>query len=130
MIFAKVTFSMGGDPGYVRVRQFESAISWYEEKLGFTCVETDQQEGSTYRYVLLCPADEEDGSGFVLEENGGPGSSTGNVPIIFTNRIDNAHELLESRGVVVGPIRDDGGESRYFEFRDCDANLVEVCSES
>ena len=130
MIFGKVTFSMGGDPGYVRVRQFESAIAWYEEKLGFKCVETDQQEGSGYRYALLCFSDEESGSGMVLEENGGPGSSAGKIPIMFTNRLEKAHELLESRGVAVGPVRDDGGGSRYFEFRDCDANAVEVCSES
>jgi predicted enzyme related to lactoylglutathione lyase len=130
MIFDKVTFSMGGTPGYVKVRQFGSAIAWYEEKLGFKCMGTDQQEGINYRYAVLCPADEEDGSGFVLEENGGPGSSAGNVPVIFTNRLDKAHEMLERRGVVVGPVHDDGGGTRYFEFRDSEANVVEVCSES
>ncbi len=129
-MFGKVKFSMGGDPGYVKVRQFESAITWYEEKLGFECVETDQQEGSTYRYAVMRPPGEQDSSGFVLEENGGPGSSGGNVPIIFTNDLNRAHDFLEGRGVVVGPISHDGGGNRYFEFRDCDANAVEVCSES
>jgi hypothetical protein len=51
------------------------------------------------------------------------------VPTIFTDNIKQARGLLESRGVAVGPIRNDRQGTHYFEFRDADENLLEVSEE-
>ena len=50
------------------------------------------------------------------------------VPVIFCNKLGKAHEHLSSRGVVVGPIQGDG-ETQFFEVRDIEENVIEVCKE-
>jgi hypothetical protein len=49
--------------------------------------------------------------------------------VIFCNKLKKGHEQLTSRGVLPGPIQD-GGDMQFFEIRDSEGNLIEVCKES
>ncbi len=48
--------------------------------------------------------------------------------VIFCNKLKKGHELLCARGVLAGPIQD-GGDTEFFEVRDTEGNLVEICKE-
>ena len=50
------------------------------------------------------------------------------VPVIFSDRLKKAHERLSGRGVLAGPIQDNG-EVQFFEIRDIEATLIEICEE-
>ena len=47
---------------------------------------------------------------------------------IFCDKLKKAHEHLSSRGVLAGPIQD-GGDMQFFEIRDPEGQLIEVCKE-
>jgi hypothetical protein len=49
--------------------------------------------------------------------------------VIFCNKLKKAHEQLLSRGVLTSPIQD-GGDMQYFEVRDIEGNLIQICKES
>jgi hypothetical protein len=49
-------------------------------------------------------------------------------PIIFSDKLKKAHEYLCSRGVAAGPIQD-GGDTQFFEIRDPEGNVIEICKE-
>lgn len=49
-------------------------------------------------------------------------------PILFCNKLKKAHEYLEGRGASPGPIQDGGG-TQFFEIRDLEGNIVEICKE-
>jgi len=49
-------------------------------------------------------------------------------PILFCGKIKRAHEYLEGRGASPGPIQDGGG-TQFFEVRDPEGNVIEVCKE-
>jgi catechol 2,3-dioxygenase-like lactoylglutathione lyase family enzyme len=52
-----------------------------------------------------------------------------NHPILFTSKRNlEAHEHLRDNGVSPGPIQEGGG-TRYFEIRDPDGNVIEICGE-
>lgn len=57
------------------------------------------------------------------------GSVSSTVPIIFSDNLKKAHEVLSSRSVVAGPIQSDG-ETEFFEIRDLEGNLIEICKDS
>ena len=50
------------------------------------------------------------------------------VSVIFCNKLKKAHEQLSGRGILVGPIQD-GGDTEFFEIRDTEGNLLQVCKE-
>jgi hypothetical protein len=47
---------------------------------------------------------------------------------MFCNKLEKAHNYLSRRGVVPGPIQD-GGDMRFFEVRDIEGNLIQICKE-
>jgi len=47
---------------------------------------------------------------------------------IFCEKLKKAHEQLSSRGVLAEPIQD-GGDMQFFEIRDPEGHLIEVCKE-
>jgi hypothetical protein len=51
------------------------------------------------------------------------------VSTIFCDKLKKGHELLSSRGILVGPIQD-GGDMQFFEIRDTEGHLIQVCKES
>ena len=48
--------------------------------------------------------------------------------VIFCEKLKKGHEQLASRGVLVGPIQD-GGDTQFFEIRDTEGNMIQVCKE-
>jgi|SRR5579862_926254 len=48
--------------------------------------------------------------------------------IIFCSKIEKAHEYLRGRGAAAGAIQDGGG-TQFFEIRDPEGNIVEICRE-
>jgi hypothetical protein len=48
--------------------------------------------------------------------------------VIFCEKLKKGHEQLAGRGVPVGPIQD-GGDTQFFEIRDTEGNLIQVCKE-
>jgi len=48
--------------------------------------------------------------------------------VIFCDKLKKAYEQLSSRGILVGPIQD-GGDMQFFEIRDIEGHLIEICKE-
>ena len=51
------------------------------------------------------------------------------VSTIYCDKLKKGQELLSSRGILVGPIQD-GGDMPFFEIRDTEGHLIQVCKES
>ena len=51
------------------------------------------------------------------------------VATIFCDNLKKAHERLSTRGILVGPVQD-GGDTQYFEIRDIEGHLIQVCKET
>ena len=49
--------------------------------------------------------------------------------LLFTSNLKKAHEHLLARNVAVGPIQDGGG-TQFFEIRDPEGNVIEICKET
>lgn len=47
---------------------------------------------------------------------------------IFCDKLKKAYDHLTNRGVLAGPIQD-GGDTQFFEIRDTEGNLIQVCRE-
>jgi len=47
---------------------------------------------------------------------------------IFCNKIEKAHDNLSRGGIGPGPIQQ-GGDMQFFEVRDTEGNLIQVCKE-
>jgi len=48
--------------------------------------------------------------------------------VIFCDKLKKAYEQLTSRGILAGPIQD-GGDMQFFEIRDTEEHLIEICKE-
>src|SRR5215470_10673417 len=46
--------------------------------------------------------------------------------VIFCDKLKKGHERLIARGILAGPIQD-GGNTQFFEIRDIEGNLIEIC---
>ena len=51
------------------------------------------------------------------------------VSTIFCEKLKKRRELLCSRGILVGPIQN-GGDTQFFEIRDTEGHLIQICKES
>ena len=51
------------------------------------------------------------------------------APVVFCDKLKKGHEHLTSRGVLAGPIQD-GGDMQFFEIRDIEGNVIQICKES
>ena len=49
-------------------------------------------------------------------------------PIVFCGKLKKAHAHLQDRGAAPGPIQNAGG-TEFFEVRDLEGNVVEICGE-
>jgi predicted enzyme related to lactoylglutathione lyase len=111
------------DGYYLRVNDVNSLAVWYQEKLGFVKVKaTDEDEGC--EAVLKTAKGDLGGIGL-----GSASPSTGPTPIIYTGSIRKAHETLSDRNVQVAPIQQDAQGTNYFQFTDCEGNVLEISEE-
>ncbi len=51
------------------------------------------------------------------------------LPILFCDKLEKAQEYLSRRGVVPGPIQNDGA-TEFFQISDSEGNTIEVCKEA
>jgi hypothetical protein len=79
-----------------------------------------QLPGHSMPTVLLSDRAEADQAGFER--------SSSVVPVIFSDKLKKGREHLASRGILAGPIQG-GGETRFFEIRDIEGNVIEICKE-
>jgi hypothetical protein len=70
--------------------------------------------------ILLCSKAE------IEQANLGTPSAV--VSDIFCNKLEKARNQLTQRGVTAGPIQD-GGDMKFFEIRDLEGNLIQICQE-
>jgi len=49
------------------------------------------------------------------------------VSTIFCDKLKKGHDLLSTRGVLVGTIQD-GGDMQFFEIRDIEGHLFQICN--
>ena len=116
-----------GDSPCIVPRQLESSLQWYREKLG--CREPDREEmewlQSDVPPSALLVLDEGIGVYFYPSDEGAPQT----VPVLFSSKLKSTHMTLSERGVVCTPIQQDGAGRSFFEFRDVDGNVMEVCAE-
>lgn len=76
--------------------------------------------GDSEPTILLCARSEVEQAGF---DRPSPV-----VSVIFCDKLKKACEQLSGRGVLAGPIQD-GGDMQFFEIRDIEGNLIEICKE-
>ena len=50
------------------------------------------------------------------------------VPIVFCGNLEKAKSYLMNRGVVPGPVQDDGN-TQFFEILDSESHVIEICVE-
>jgi hypothetical protein len=74
--------------------------------------------GDTYSLVLLSSQVECQQAGLAQPDR----------PIIFCDKLRQAHEFLSARGTAAGPIQDCRG-TQFFEIRDPEGNVIEICKE-
>ena len=115
-------FSAAG-ANYIGVRDLTSATSWYKEKLAVREIDVEMDDGEG------CVA-----LGFSNDEYiitlGPTGKPTDELrPLLYTTNIKKAREFLHSRGASPGEIEKDAQGTDYFEMRDPEGNVVEVCEE-
>ena len=115
-----------GDNISVGVRDLNRAVAWYQEKLGLRLTPLKSEDFDAF---LSFEKDADTGLALVVIP---PGETRANVeghPILFTNKIEAAHEEFASRGISVGAIQSDSGGNRFFRFQDLEGNEIEVCVE-
>lgn len=61
-------------------------------------------------------------------EQAGYDRPSSSASVLFCEKLKKGHEQLASRGVLVGPIQD-GGDTQFFEIRDTEGNVIQVCKE-
>jgi len=69
--------------------------------------------------VLLCNQTEVDRAGLDLGYR---------HALIFCSNLKKAHEHFQLRNIAAGPIQESGG-TQFFEIRDPEGNVIEVCKE-
>jgi hypothetical protein len=79
-----------------------------------------QLPGHSAPTILLCAKAEIEQAGYDR-----PSSL---ASVIFCQKLKKGHEQLVSRGVLAGPIQD-GGDTQFFEIRDTESNVIQICRE-
>ena len=108
---------------YIPVADMAAATAWYADKLGLREIDVEMDDGDG------CIA-----LGFSKEEYilclGPPGRSSGELtPMLTSSKLEKARESLIARGVTVTDIQSDRQGTLYFEMRDLEGNVIEVCEE-
>jgi hypothetical protein len=76
--------------------------AWYQEKLGLRLTPYKSEE-----FSALLSFDQKDQTGLALISPDDTGAKVEKHPILFTKKIERAHEAFVARGISVGPIDSD-----------------------
>jgi len=115
-----------GESISVGVRNLQTAIAWYQEKLRLKLTALKSED---FEALLSFGKEDDTGVALVLIP---PGETAANVPghpILFAKNIEKAHREFVSKGIRVGLLQSDSGGNRFFQFYDLDENIIEVCVE-
>ena len=115
------TMSMFSGSIYIGVRNLNAAIAWYIDKFELTKSKKpiDEEIGD----VALVSND-----GKIFIAMGAPNPANVETRIFNVKKIEKAREWIESRGISMGPLLTDG-QNQYFEIRDLENNMIEICQE-
>lgn len=69
----------------------------------------------------------EDDPTILLSDKAEEDKAQSTVPVIFSDKLKKSHEHLVSRGLSPSPILDRSGH--FFEVRDLEGNVIEICEE-
>ncbi len=110
-----------GGVNYIGVRDVAAAAAWYMEKLGLRKINFEMDDGEG------CVA-----LGFSKDEYAVPLGPVGKpteelTPLLYASNLKKARELLNSRSVSSGEIQQDRQGTHYFEIRDLEGNVIEIC---
>jgi|SRR5882672_275909 len=113
----------GGSANYIGVADIAAATAWYIDKLGLRKVEAEPDDGKD------CIA-----LGFAHDDRAiylGPlaHSSEEFTHMLNSSNLKKTREFLISRGVNVTEIQQDRQRTHYFEMRDLEGNVIEICEE-
>lgn len=108
------------------VRDYDEAIAWFTERLGFTLVEDSWQPAQDKRWVLIAPPGAASGSATILLARASTpgqaafiGDQAGGRVFLFlrTDDFDRDHERMTAKGVrfVRNPAVHDYGKVAVFE---------------
>jgi catechol 2,3-dioxygenase-like lactoylglutathione lyase family enzyme len=116
-------FYSSGTANYVGVSDIAAANAWYIEKFGLRKVKIELDNGED----CMALGFDKDDCAICL----GPrsGSAEELSPRRYCSSAKKAREFLASRVVAVGEIRKDSQGTNYFEMRDMEGNLIEICEE-
>ena len=109
-------------PNYMPVQDLAAATSWYVEKFGARPRPTKFDDGQ--RGAELWLADE---VYFVLGPRDIPTSDE--TPMLYTPNIAKARDYLLARCVEATKIQRDRQNTKFFEMRDLEGNLIETCQQ-
>jgi catechol 2,3-dioxygenase-like lactoylglutathione lyase family enzyme len=110
---------------YIAVKDSAAAASWYKDKLGLRKINMELDEGG----IALGFSDDQCALvlGPPLPPTDGPPS--GETNMLYAPKLKQAREFLSARGVNVGDIQQDRQGTHYFEMRDPEGNVIEICEE-
>lgn len=112
----------GIDTVIVRVRNIESALDWYLNKLGLKLTWKEEN-------MKLAVLETNGPTSLTLWEtgvSGKPNPETASFPIFKTPDAAKLQQQLTARGIVTGElVKDD--YTAYFFFYDPDGNILEAC---
>jgi catechol 2,3-dioxygenase-like lactoylglutathione lyase family enzyme len=111
----------------IGAKNIDRAVAWYCEKLGLSIKPGKSCDGEEYLGYQ-----EEDKVLVVLIQIPDDRSETAGLsrhPILFTKEIEKVHARFVSKGVVVWPVQNDSGGNLFFQFKDSEGNIIEMCLE-
>lgn len=113
----------------VGAKDMERAIAWYGTVFGL--VAARHREGQLEIPLGYAPHSGEDVPVVVLLAipEGKDKAEVERHPVLFTKRLERVHANLIDKGVSPGPIQNDSGGNRFFEFQDSEGNKIEICLE-
>jgi catechol 2,3-dioxygenase-like lactoylglutathione lyase family enzyme len=112
-----------GGANYIGVHDLAAAASWYTQKLALREIEIEMDDGEG----CVALGFSSDAYALTLGPAGKPTDEL--HPLLYATNVKKARDVLNSRGVSVGEIQKDGQGTHYFEMRDLEGNVIEICEE-
>ncbi len=116
-------------PITVPVKDRKAAAKWYEVVLnlngtiGWDMIPTGM-------YNPTDAANPEPQIVFVSAADAPLGPTPTKHPIIFARNIEGEHRWFTNQTATTGPLQTDSAGNRFFDFRDLDGNVIEVCHDT
>lgn len=107
---------------YIPVLDLAASASWYANIFALRQRPTQFDDGQTG--IELSQSEE---LFFVLGPRDAPGNDE--TPMLYTSHVEKARKFLLSRAVNLGDVQQDRQGTHFFEMRDLEGNVIEICQE-